>query len=170
MMMELEIQKEVARPLLKMTEVEARISFEGATPSKHAVVQALAAKKKCKENLVIVHAIRTVYGEQAAIVTARIYENREALELVEQQSLLKKHEAKPAESEEKAAEKPAEAPTKEESEKPTEGEAKGEEKAATSEEKPAEAPEEAKKPAENAAAEEKPAEKVEEKADASGDA
>jgi len=154
--MEFEIRKQEARPLLKMTEIEARMTFEGATPTKQAVVQSLAARLKTKPELVIVHEIRTTYGEQSAIVFARAYADRQALELVEHESMVKKHAFadKKSPSTEKPAEKPAQEAKSPATEKPAPED--------TGAEKPAEAAKEsATRPAEKAAEQDaKPEEKA----------
>ena len=180
--MDLEIVKEEKNELLKVTEIRARLSFTGATPSKQQVVKALAAAMKAKAELIIVRHIRTDYGEQAADVRALIYADRASLEKLERKSMIKKNtfgkkDEKPAEApaEEKLADVPVEAP-KEESpkaeavpkdeepkQKPEEKEAKpAAPKAETKpEEKKEGTPEEPKaeeKPAEEAKPEDKPKE------------
>ncbi len=129
--MELEITTKEEKPLLKQTEVVATIRFTGATPSKREVVAALAAALKAKQELVIVRAIETRYGEQSARVHAFRYQDRESLELVERPSMVKKNTFEAA----KAAEEDSEAGSKEAPEKAAEAESKGGEKAEAPEEK-----------------------------------
>ncbi len=152
--MNLEIVKQEKNQLLKVTDVRARLSFEGATPSKQQVVKALAAAVKAKEELIIVRHIRTDYGEQAADVRALVYADKKSLEKLERRSMIKKNtfvkkaEAAPAE--------PADAPK----ETKPEGEAPAEDKPADA---PAEAPQE--EPAKPEEAEAKPEGKKEPKAE-----
>ncbi len=147
--MNLEILTKEAKPLLNLTEVEARITFEGATPSKEVVHAALAKELKAKPELVIVREVATDYGNQSGKVQAMVYKDRKSLELLERASMIKKHDF---EAKKKAAEgdKPAEAPA----EKPAEGEkaeepvAEGEKKEDAPKEESPETPKEEAKPEE----------------------
>lgn len=107
--MDIEIQSKEAKPLLRRTDVKARIAFQGATPAKKMVVDAVAKAAGAKHDLVIVHRIDTQFGSQSAQVLARIYDDKKSLETLEQKATLRKHgmlaeEKKEGQPEEKAAE------------------------------------------------------------------
>ena len=89
--MEIEIKKKEHKPLLKRTEVEAQITFHGATPTKKEVIAAVAKASGAKKEMVIVRQVKTVFGNQSAGVTALIYDDRAVLEKFERPSMIKKH-------------------------------------------------------------------------------
>jgi small subunit ribosomal protein S24e len=89
--MDIHVVSKEARPLLKRTEVEARIAFQGATPTKKQVVEAVAKATGAKHDLVIVRKITTNFGDQSAAVSARIYDDKKSLETLELKATLKKH-------------------------------------------------------------------------------
>ena len=146
--MDITIEKKEAKPLLKLTEVVARISFEGATPTKKDVAAALGATLKVKQDLLIVHQVESKYGQQVVTVNAHVYDSKDALTLLERESMIKKNDFTAKPKEEKPAAAPAEAPA---ADKPTEA----------PQEKPKEEPPKEKKPEEKKEepkAEEKPKE------------
>ncbi len=160
--MEIEIRSKEAKPLLKRTEVRARIAFTGATPARREVVAAVAKAAKAQQGLVIVRRIATAYGSQSAGVLAYVYDDKETLERLEHDHMKKKHAAEERKAEE--PEKPAEpeAPKEEKAadEQPAE---KAEQKDKKQEEKPAaKQDDKASEPKEEKAADEQPAEKPKE--------
>jgi len=89
--MELQIQKKEERPLLKRTDVVARIAFQGATPSKKEAIKALTKALNAKQELVIVREIKTAFGDQTALIFGSVYQDKETLEKLEIEALRKKH-------------------------------------------------------------------------------
>ncbi|MBD3259252.1 hypothetical protein GF371_01315, partial [Candidatus Woesearchaeota archaeon] len=142
--MAIEIIEKKPAELLNRENIVAKVSFDGATPSRADLKKRLAAQLKTDENLVIISKINTAFGKSLAMIKARIYKNEADMKKIERKAVIKKN-SKKAEKKE-AAEKPAEAPAAKPEEKKEEPKA---------EEKPAEAKPEEKK--EEAA--EKPAEK-----------
>lgn len=88
--------------ILKRTDATFRAAYEGVTPSRHALVEAINKKHK---GLVIVRHVYPHAGEQAATVHASVYSDEGMAGAVEQQKLLAKQ--KPAAPAAEAA--PAEA-------------------------------------------------------------
>ena len=125
--MKIEIQKERETPLLWRRRVTAMVEFEGATPSRKQIQQAVAKKLDANEKLTIIKHVYPRYGDSMAKVIAHVYSKEEDKNTVEAKYLLKKHaveepkaEEKPAEAApaaetpaEPAAETPAEAPAEE---------------------------------------------------------
>jgi len=89
--MDIEIHEKEAKPLLKRTDVKARIAFQGATPTKKLVVDAVAKAAGATHDLVIVRRINTQFGSQSAEVLACIYEDKKSLDALEQKATLRKH-------------------------------------------------------------------------------
>jgi ribosomal protein S24E len=77
--------------VLKRTDATYRVVYEGATPSRHAVVDAIAKKEK---GLVIVRHVYTGAGEQVATVVASVYADAAIAGVVERANLITKQ--KPA--------------------------------------------------------------------------
>ncbi len=109
--MEIQITSKEAKPLLQRSEIRARIAFQGATPTKHHVIAAVAKALKTEQSLVIVRRIVTAYGDQSAEVLAYVYNDAATLEKLEHDYVKKKHGVGKKEGEEKPAE--AAAPAKE---------------------------------------------------------
>jgi small subunit ribosomal protein S24e len=89
--MDIEIQGTDAQPLLNRTELKARIAFQGATPTKKQVVEAVAKATGAKHDLVIVRRISTQFGSRSAEVLARVYNDKKSLETLEHKATLRKH-------------------------------------------------------------------------------
>ncbi len=89
--MNLEILEERANKLLHRTEIEARITFDSATPSREEIVKLVAAKKNVPEDLVIVENINQKFGQRVADVSVRIYESKHVLEEIEPKYRIKRH-------------------------------------------------------------------------------
>lgn len=109
--MEITILHKDEKPLLKVTQIKARITYEGATPAKKLVVAAVAKALKVKEELIIVRKIDTAYGDQHALVLADVYADRKELELREHAAIIKKNTF--TEKAEEKAEESAPAPSPE---------------------------------------------------------
>ena len=74
------IKKKEENKLLGRTEVEAEVTFEGATPSRLSLKQDLAKELKADESLVIVQKVETNFGENTINVFANVYKKSEDLE------------------------------------------------------------------------------------------
>lgn len=118
--MKLDIINKKENALLGRTEIEAKLSFEGATPKRAETIKALASAMKTKPQLVVVRSIETHYGGLSADVSACIYSDEKKLELYEREYMRNRNkieEPAPAE-EEPAKEKTEEKPADEVKEKP----------------------------------------------------
>lgn len=105
--MDITINSKEDRPLLKRSEIAARIHFEGTTPARAQVADALAAKLGVKRELLVVKQIDTQFGEPAARVTAFCYTDADAMKIIEEKGMLDKN--KPAAKEAPAADAAEEA-------------------------------------------------------------
>lgn len=80
--------------------------FEGTTPSRKNVQQAIAAQLKAKEPLVIITKVNTDFGSSKAKVSANIYQDEKIMLRNERKNLVEKHKGHDPE-EKKAAEEAA---------------------------------------------------------------
>ena len=128
--MNIEITINNDRPVLSRKEIEAKLSFEGTTPSRNEVVKEVAKKTGAKEELVVVREIKTSFGETTAKVTAFVYTDAKVMKDVEGKHMAKRHEVpeKPA-AEATPAAAPAETPVEPAAEEAPAAEAPAEEKA-----------------------------------------
>ena len=122
--MKLEIKEKKENKLLGRTEVEGKITFEGAVPSNETVKDKLAAELNADKSLIVIKHIYPKFSSQEAVLLAFVYENAEGMDKTE---MMTKHLKKKAEGEKKAAE-----------EKPVEEAPAEEKKEETAEEKPKE--------------------------------
>ncbi len=89
--MNLQILNERENRLLHRTEIEARVTFENATPSREEIIKLIAAKKNVPENLVIVENIDQKFGQRVADVFIKIYESESTLKELEPGYMIKRH-------------------------------------------------------------------------------
>lgn len=102
--------------VLERKEIHAEISFDGPTPSRSDLRQAISSKVGANPDLLVLREVNNSFGRQSVKVVAHAYSNKEKLMEVEPEYIRKrdsvgqepkKEEAKPAE-EKKAEEKPKE--------------------------------------------------------------
>ena len=101
--MEMEIVEKKLVRLLGRTEIVARITFTGKTPTNESVMHAIASKMKIDAGLVVINSIRTDYGFCGATVSALCYENKESFDMFKQKMGKKALEKIKKEQEAKAA-------------------------------------------------------------------
>jgi len=90
--MELQIESKRYNPLLKRTEIYARIVHKkSATPSREDVRNLIASEFGVNKDLVIIHYIRTGFGWTVSKVYAKIYDSIEDLRRIEPKHMLRKH-------------------------------------------------------------------------------
>ncbi|RLF67693.1 MAG: 30S ribosomal protein S24e [Thermoplasmata archaeon] len=90
--MELQIESKKYNPLLKRTEIYARIVHKkSATPSREDVRNLIASEFGVNKDLVIIHYIRTGFGWTVSKVYAKIYDSIEDLRRIEPKHMLRKH-------------------------------------------------------------------------------
>ncbi|MBU0532075.1 hypothetical protein KKB44_01130 [Candidatus Micrarchaeota archaeon] len=134
--MNVNIISKIDNKVLERKEIEAEISFDGATPSRNDLKDAISKKVAADVDLTVLREVHSTFGKKTVKVLAHVYSNKETMVGTEPAHLLKRSKV---EEEAKVEEKPKEKPKAEE--KPKE-EAKVEEK-----------------PKEKPKAEEKPSEK-----------
>ena len=127
--MELEITENNDNPLLNRQEVQIVIKHESdATPKRNQVIKNLSEKLKAKKELIIIDHLKNKYGKAETEGYAKVYANKETMNLVETKPSLDRHknidskpkkerkaEAAPEESSEEETEK-KETPKKESNE------------------------------------------------------
>jgi ribosomal protein S24E len=111
--MELKINTQKDNKLLNRIEVEATVTFTGATPSRADMVKEIAKQAKADEKLVVIKHIYTDFGTTKATVRAFAYTDEATLKASET-VVEEKVEEKPAEAAPAPAAPPAEAPKAEE--------------------------------------------------------
>lgn len=97
--MDINIQHKEEKPLLHRTDVTVRVAYEGATPQRSALREAIAHALKASADHVVVRQIQTEFGKQAATVQVSVYKDSKALESFEPKHMKKRHgmvEAAPA--------------------------------------------------------------------------
>jgi len=174
--MKVVINNKKENTLLHRTEIEGKVVFEGATPTRDQLRQEVAKQINSKPDLVVSKNIISNYGGGNATFTAFAYESTEYLQRIETKKWQKQVEKKEVKKEEAPAEEKKETPEKPVEEKKEEAPAEkpAEEKKETpekpveekKEEAPAEKPAEEKKEAPAEEKKEAPTEKpAEEKKD-----
>ncbi len=131
MKMSLNMISEFDNKLLGRKDLKCEVAFTGPTPSKTDIIKMIAARVSAGEDLVVIKAINTDYGEQKATVKAFAYNSMDDLKKLEKVEE-KKEEEKPAEETKEAA---APVEEKKEEAKPEEKPAKETKEAAPEEKK-----------------------------------
>ncbi|GEM_PF-444368 len=121
--MNVDIKSTVENKLLSRKEIEAEVSYEGATPSRGDIKQSICGKIGANPDLVVLREINTGFGKQMAKVVAHSYENVDALANTEPEHIQKRFKVGKAKEEPKKEEAPkeeakAEAPKEENKEEP----------------------------------------------------
>ncbi|HIF36907.1 MAG: 30S ribosomal protein S24e [Methanobacteriota archaeon] len=114
--MELEITENNNNPLLNRQEVQIVIKHESdATPKRNQVIKSLSEKLKAKKDLIIIDHLKNKYGKTETQGYAKIYTNKDSLNLIETKPSLARHTNTGDESKkEKKVEKASKEETKEE--------------------------------------------------------
>jgi len=133
--MDLELLKERDTPLLSRKRYTYYMTFQGPTPTRLQIRDAVAKKAGSKPELTIIKHVYNRYGIEKAKVIAHVYSKKEDLDRYEEKVLIEKHAAK---KEEKTEEPAAPAPAEAAPEPVPAEEAKPEKKEETKEEAPAE--------------------------------
>ncbi len=90
--MELEIIRRRENPLLQREEVVARVRFEGGTPSRKEIREALAKELGKPVGNLFIRRIITEYGKEEAKVVAMAYNSRAFALLIEPDHIIKRNE------------------------------------------------------------------------------
>lgn len=90
--MKMEINQKKENPLLKRTEVYFTVDHAGeATPSKGAVVDAIANQLKASKDAIVLDNIESVFGTGKSKGYVKIYESKDAALKYESEYLLKRN-------------------------------------------------------------------------------
>jgi len=65
--------------MLDRTEVDAEVAFDGPTPKRAELKQAVGAKIGANPELMVLREVSTTFGRKSARITAHIYPNKELL-------------------------------------------------------------------------------------------
>jgi len=136
----MEIIEKKEHPLLSRTEIIAKDSYTGATPSRGSIKDRLANTLKANKELLVIKHIYPEFGFGTAKIIAYLYSNKKDMERIEPEYAFKKGVSK-KEGEKKAEEKKPNKPQAEEKKeeaKPEQGKEKPAEQKKQDEGKPEE--------------------------------
>ena len=106
--MDITLLEEQDKPLLKRKEFSCKVTYEGSTPGRTAMADAIASKVGCDRKLLVVKKIDNNFGETNAIVLCHCYSDEAVMKKLERDNLLSKHHNKREQKEEAAEEAPEE--------------------------------------------------------------
>ena len=89
--MDVEIIDEDENPMLHRTDVRFQLTHDEATPSRLSVRDSLAATLNKDAGEVVVHELDTKYGMRKTVGYAKVYEDADAAESVEQRHMLQRN-------------------------------------------------------------------------------
>ncbi len=127
--MEIVVESRKENKLLEREEINCLIKYDGSTPARKKIKEALK-NHLGMSGYIVIHKVESFFGMKQAKVYAKIYPSEEVARRIEHQYILRRGEGKPQEGKQE---------TKEEKKKEKEEEVKEEEK---EEEKPEEKKEE----------------------------
>ena len=145
--MSVDIKSKTDNKLLSRKEIEAEVTFDGPTPKREELRQAISAKIGANPDLTVLREVKNTYGRKAVSVVAHAYSSKETLVQTEPEYIRRRDGVGIEKKEEKPKEEAKEAPKEEK--KPEKKEEKPKEEPKTKEapkkeepkeEKPKEAP------------------------------
>lgn len=89
--MDIEVLKKNSELLMHRTYFEAKVVFEGKTPSRTDLIKGLCTKLASKENMTIIRKIQTDYGSERAILTGYVYDDEKKMEALENKFIKLRH-------------------------------------------------------------------------------
>jgi len=101
--MDIEIVEQEKNPMLHRTDVRFELAHEDATPSRLSVRDSLAAKLNKDSKEVVVRKLDTKFGMRKTVGNARVYEDPDYAQEIEQDHMLERNGIT-AEAEENAEE------------------------------------------------------------------
>lgn len=104
--MKLEIQKTRETPLLSRKRVTGMLTYQGVTPSRGQIQEAISKQLDVKRDLIVVKHIYARFGQERSKVIAHVYDNEKDRDNFEPEYLKEKH-AKIVKKEQEAKEKEA---------------------------------------------------------------
>jgi len=111
--MDIEVMKQSKEPLMNRVYFEAKIVFQGKTPSRIDIIKDLCKKLSSKDNLTVIRKINNDYGSERAIINGYVYNDEATMKKIENKHVLLRHLTKAeqqAEKEKTKAAKQAAAP------------------------------------------------------------
>ncbi len=103
--MDIKIIKDKNNALLNRREMDLRVNFEGATPSRNTVKAKLAAELTVPVGLVVVQNMKNDFGKQELNTYVKIYEDEARMKQVEEAYVLERNKIpEPEVAESEAAE------------------------------------------------------------------
>jgi small subunit ribosomal protein S24e len=98
--MDIEIVEQDENPMLHRTDVRFELTHEDATPSRLSVRDSLAAKLNKDSKELVVRTLDTKFGMRKTVGTARVYENADYAQEIEQDHMLERNSITADEGEE----------------------------------------------------------------------
>ncbi len=89
--MEISIIKSTKNPLLYREEFILLISFDGATPTRKEMRDGITAKLGCNPDLMVIEKTESTTGKRELKAYVRVYDNKEKLEEIEPEYVLKRN-------------------------------------------------------------------------------
>jgi len=105
--MNIEVLKQQKEPLTKRSYFEAKVVFEGKTPSRLDMKKDLCAKLSSKDNVTVIRRIINDYGSERALLDGYVYDDEETLKRLENRYVLLRHLTKQEQQAEKEKTKAA---------------------------------------------------------------
>lgn len=105
--MDIEILNKKPEQLIKRTHFEAKVVFEGKTPSRIEMKKDLCTKLGSKDNLTIIRKIINDYGSERAKLNGYIYDDEATMNNIENRYVKLRHLAKAEQTAEKEKNKAA---------------------------------------------------------------
>jgi len=112
--MDVDIINKKPETLLKRTSFQAKMIFEGKTPSRTDLKKLLCSKLGSKDALTVISKILNDYGSERAIINGYVYDDEDSMKDLESKYVMLRHLSKAeqqAEKEKAKAAKQAAAPT-----------------------------------------------------------
>jgi small subunit ribosomal protein S24e len=100
--MDIEIVSQEENPMLHRTDVRFELVHEDATPSRLSVRDSLAAKLNKDSKEVVVRKLDTKFGMRKTVGSARVYENPDYAQEIEQDHMLERNSITAEENAEEA--------------------------------------------------------------------
>ncbi|MFH1393609.1 MAG: hypothetical protein ABII71_05885 [Candidatus Micrarchaeota archaeon] len=106
--METEIKNSSDNPLLGRKEIKAIVSFDGATPNRKELKEAICGKAAANPDLTVLREVNNEFGLKRVTCVVHVYENKETLARVEPEHMRKREGIGQEKKDEKAEGAPAE--------------------------------------------------------------
>ena len=88
--MDFEFTRDEENKLLNRTELDFILKYEGATPSRKEIMGKLCALRNVNPKNCVVDSLKSEFGKQEAVASARIYQSEEELKATELDYVVKR--------------------------------------------------------------------------------